>query len=229
MATGRKQGLLSSKTRPSRGRPPLDDIERKRILDAAAAVFLEKGFQRASTNEIARRAQASKHTLYKLFATKADLFAGVMSVHTEQLYAQNMYYIASDKTPCLTLTEIGCKTLHMFSAPEFLALYRILVAEAQNFPELARLLWCECMERGRNLLAEYLQTRRIGGPDYRQSAAQFISFVLGDFVINAMLNPDLQLSERIIHTRVRGAVKDFLQLHPAQPAEKPRCSDGVCG
>lgn len=227
MATGRKQSLPSCKARPPRGRPPLDDIERKRILDAATAVFLEKGFQRASTNEIARRARTSKHTLYTLFSTKAELFAGVMSVHTEQLYSQDRYYIASDKAPRLTLTEIGCKTLHMFSAPEFLALYRILVAEAQDFPDLARLLWRECMERGRDLLAEYLRSRRIGGPGYNKSAAQFISFVLGDFVINAMLNPDLKLSERIIHTRVQGAVEDFLRLHPAQPSQKPECADGI--
>jgi hypothetical protein len=53
--------------------------------------------------------------------------------------------------------------LAMFSAPRFLALYRIVVAEAHNFPDLARQLWCYCMERGYTQLAEYLKSRRIGG------------------------------------------------------------------
>lgn len=205
-----------------RGRPLQSEAEgyRQRILDATTAVFLEKGFARSSTNEIARRAQTSKQTLYTLFPTKAALFVGVMSAHTEQLFARHMYYLESSKAPRGALTDIGRMMLKMFSAPGFLALYRILVAEAHNFPDLARDLWCECVERGYGLLAEYLRTRRIGGPNYRKSAAQFISFVLGDFVINAMLNPDLELSERAVRSRVKQAVEDFLRLHSSPSTSK---------
>ncbi len=104
--------------------------------------------------------------------------------------------------------------LRMFSAPQFLALYRILVAEAHSSPDPARQLWHTCMERGRNLLADYLRSRRIGGPRYDKAAAQFISFVLGDYVINAMLNPDLELTDRALRLRVRETVNDFICLHP---------------
>jgi AcrR family transcriptional regulator len=207
-------------THPSRGRPPLDDHKRRRILDATAAVFLEHGYARASTSQIARRARTSKQTLYSLFPTKADLFAGVMSLHTEQLFALHVQYIESADPPHRALADIGYRILSMFSAPQFLALYRILVAEAQNFPELARQLWASCMERGQGLLAEYLRSRRIGGPHYNQSAARFISFVLGDFVLNAMLNPDLELSDRALRARVREAVNGFLLLHPVRTARK---------
>jgi AcrR family transcriptional regulator len=203
-----------------RGRPPLGNAERKRILDATTAVFLEKGFGRASTSEIAKRAHTSKQTLYALFPTKADLFTSVIGAHTEQLFARHAYYIESGKTPRQALTEIGHTVLKMFSAPEFLALYRIVVAEAHNFPDLARQLWRECVERGYGLLAEYLRSRRIGGPGYKESAAQFISFVLGDFILNAMLNPDRRLSERALHAGVRKAVEDFLCLHPARELRK---------
>lgn len=207
-------------TQPSRGRPPLDESERKRILDATTAVFLEMGYERASTSEIARRARTSKQTLYSLFPTKGDLFVGVMGAHTEQLFARHVEYIASGDPPRQALSEMGYMVLTMFSAPNFLALYRILVAEAHHFPDLARQLWCSCIERGHGLLAEYLKSRHIGGPRYRKSAAQFISFVLGDFVINAMLNPDLELSERALRARVRDAVRDFLVLHPAPGSRK---------
>jgi AcrR family transcriptional regulator len=206
--------------RQSRGRPPLDDAARQRILDATAAVFLEKGFAGAGTSEIARRACTSKQTLYSLFPTKADLFVGVISAHTNQLFARHVEFIESNQTPSETLREIGYMLLSMFAAPQFLALYRILVAEAHNFPDLSRQLWSECMERGYTLLAEYLKARRIGGPSYRKSAAQFISFVLGDFVVNAMLNPDLRLSERMLRSRVHEAVRDFLLLHPEHPFRK---------
>jgi TetR/AcrR family transcriptional repressor of mexJK operon len=212
----------SARVKVPRGRPQQGEAEgyRQRILDATTAVFLEKGFARSSTNEIARRAQTSKQTLYTLFPTKAALFVGVMSAHTEQLFARHMDFLESSKAPRDALTDIGRMMLKMFSAPEFLALYRILVAEAHNFPDLARELWCECVEQGYGLLAEYLRTRRIGGPNYRKSAAQFISFVLGDFVINVMLNPDLELSERAVRSRVRQAVEDFLRLHSSPSTSK---------
>lgn len=197
-----------------RGRPRLDTQERQRVLDATAELFLERGYAKANTNEIARRARASKQTLYSLFPTKADLFVGVIGQHAGRLFERHVEFIESTASTAQTLTEIGYTMLVMFSAPRFLALYRIVVAEAHNFPDLARQLWRSCMERGNVQLAEYLRSRRVGGPLYRKSAAQFLSFVLGDFVINAMLDPDLRLSNRVLRLRVRDAVRDFLRLHP---------------
>lgn len=198
----------------------MDEVERKRILDATTAVFLEKGFARASTNEIALRAQTSKQTLYALFPTKADLFVSVIGAHTEQLFSRHLDYIESGKAPRQALTDMGERTLRMFSSPTFRALYRIVVAEAYAFPYLARRLWEGCIERGNGLLAEYLQSRRLGGPAYRKSAAQFVTFVLGDFIGNAMLNPNLELSESVLRSRVRDAVRDFLYLHPERLSRK---------
>jgi AcrR family transcriptional regulator len=212
-----------------RGRPPLSEVEhyRERILDATTAVFLEKGFERASTNEIARRAQTSKQTLYALFPTKADLFAGVMLVHTEQLFSRHTYYTESGKAPRQALTEMGYRGLSLFTSPEFLVLYRIMVAETRKFPDLARELWREGVDRGNKLLEEYLKTRRIGGPNYGKSAAQFVCLLMGDFVLNAMLNPDVELSERAVRGRVRDAVRDFLYLHPVPGARNAKRANGI--
>ncbi len=210
-----------SSSKPVRGRPPLNATARKRILAVTARVFLEHGYEHASTSEIARRARTSKQTLYGLFPSKAELFVAVIGAHTEALFARHTEYIESTQSPREALAEIGIETLELFTAPRFLALYRILVAESHRFPDLARLLWDRCQIRGRELLAAYLRSRRIGGPRYDRSAAKFISFILGDYVINAMLNPDLELSDRAVRKRVREAVDDFLLLYPV-PAAKPR-------
>jgi AcrR family transcriptional regulator len=222
MAIRTKSCPLLKAAQPARGRPPLDESERRRILDATAAVFLEKGFQRASTAVIARRARSSKQTLYALFPTKADLFAAVMSAHTEQLFARHIEYIESGEPPRKALTEMGTMVLNLFSSPTFLALYRILAAEAENFPDLARQFWCVCAERGYNLLADYLKSRRIGGPNWRKSATQFVSFILGDFILNAMLNPDHVVERRVLRSRVSEAVRNFLLLHPEPPSANRR-------
>src|ERR1700728_2150317 len=62
------------------GRPPRElagQVE-ERILDAAARVFLERGFQGASVDEIAEAASAGKPTIYARFPNKQALFTAVV-------------------------------------------------------------------------------------------------------------------------------------------------------
>lgn len=214
-----KPTAAPSPRKPVRGRPPLNASARKRILAVTARVFLDRGYEHASTAEIARRARTSKQTLYGLFPSKAELFVAVTSAHMEDLFARHVEYIESSVPAREALTDMGIRLLELFTAPRFLALYRILVGESHRFPDLARLLWERCHARGTALLAEFLRSRRIGGPRYDRAAAKFISFILGDYVINTMLNPDLELSPSVLRRRVHDAVADFLVLHP-EPAAR---------
>lgn len=209
-------------TRVPRGRPPLGEAAqyRRRILDATAAVFVERGFERASTNEIARRAQTSKQTLYQLYPSKAELFVGVMTERISVIFNRHTYYIESAEPPRQALAGIGEMILDLFRSREFLGLYRILVGQVQTFPEPAMALWRACRQRGYALLAEYLKSRRIGGPDYTRTATRFVSLVLGDFLINALLDPALKLSDRDVKARVHDAVEDFFCLHPVAARRK---------
>jgi len=65
---------VSTETRPLRA-----DAERnrKRLLDAAVAVFAERGLE-ASTAEIARRAGVGQGTVFRRFPTKDDLVAAIV-------------------------------------------------------------------------------------------------------------------------------------------------------
>jgi len=60
-------------------RQQLIEARRNQILDAAAKVFAEKGFHRASTREIARTAGIAEGTIYNYFANKSDLVIGIMA------------------------------------------------------------------------------------------------------------------------------------------------------
>ncbi len=67
--------------RPRPGRPPKDlagDVK-ERILDAAQRVFLKRGYQSASLDEIAEVAPASKPTIYAHFEGKEALFEAVVA------------------------------------------------------------------------------------------------------------------------------------------------------
>src|ERR1043165_5617398 len=67
--------------RPRPGRPSKDQAAdvKARILDAAQRVFLKRGYQSASLDEIAEVAPASKPTIYAHFEGKEALFEAVVA------------------------------------------------------------------------------------------------------------------------------------------------------
>ncbi len=60
-------------------RAQLIKARRAQILDAAAEVFAEKGFARATTKEIAGKAGVSEGTIYNYFGSKEDLLIELMN------------------------------------------------------------------------------------------------------------------------------------------------------
>ena len=65
----------------------MDPAKRATILDGAARVFLEKGFDAAGVNDICRAAGVSKSTLYVYFDTKETLFSTLVEHERERLFA----------------------------------------------------------------------------------------------------------------------------------------------
>jgi len=64
------------------------DRRRRRILDAAEAVFAERGFHEASMTEIATRSEFAAGTLYLYFRDKADLYGSLILEKMDELAAQ---------------------------------------------------------------------------------------------------------------------------------------------
>jgi len=58
-----------------------------RILDAAAEVFAEKGYDEATTNLIARRAETSIGSLYQFFPNKESILRALADRYARQLRA----------------------------------------------------------------------------------------------------------------------------------------------
>lgn len=64
-------------------RQQLIEARRNQILDAAVAVFAEKGFHRATTKDIANEAGVAEGTIYNYFGSKGDLLIGIVARLTE--------------------------------------------------------------------------------------------------------------------------------------------------
>lgn len=79
---------MGSEERPAR-REQKKALHRRRILDAAREVFFRDGFVAANLDEVARRAEVAKGTLYRYFDSKAELYVAVLS-HNGEVFEQKM-------------------------------------------------------------------------------------------------------------------------------------------
>jgi AcrR family transcriptional regulator len=124
--------------RPRQGRPPKDlagDVK-ARILDAAQRVFLKKGYQGASLDEIAEVAPASKPTIYAHFPGKEALFEAVVARVLEGL-TNFEGFEPKGRTVQDKLASLGSEVVERF-IEETLGITRATIAEAERFPALSR-------------------------------------------------------------------------------------------
>jgi AcrR family transcriptional regulator len=78
--------MASSAKKPARSRMTAAE-RREQLIDIARAVFAERGFDGASVEEIAARAEVSKPVVYEHFGGKEGLYAVVVDREVRQLLA----------------------------------------------------------------------------------------------------------------------------------------------
>src|ERR1700682_1172593 len=119
------------------GRPPKDARDVKsRILDAAQQVFLKRGYQSASLDEIAEMAPASKPTIYAHFDGKEALFEAVIARVITGL-TNFVGYEPRGRTVTDKLTSVGTERVERF-LEDTVGVPRATIAEAERFPALSR-------------------------------------------------------------------------------------------
>lgn len=127
------------------------------ILAAALEVFAEKGFAAARSDDIAARAGVSKGAVYLYFDSKAALFAAAVKELGTPDLAPARAMAAGYRGRFAELAPLILALLARLAAEKPLAsAARLLMAEAGNFPDLAR-EWCEQVLSGAlDLVAELI-------------------------------------------------------------------------
>jgi AcrR family transcriptional regulator len=185
-----------------------------RLLDAAAAVFMEKGFDATSMGEIAKHAHASTETFYRHFPTKEKLFERVLLRRTEHLKGKLISALTSNEAPEKALAAFGELGLSLLLAPEMLALHRILVMEKGRFPDVVASFYAQGPARVEAALAAYLAeqikkgTLRKMNPDV--GARQFFDLVVPEFLFGINLNLRPSPTKAEMRQRVKDAIDCFL-------------------
>lgn len=202
--------------------PALTPEKRSQILVGAAKVFASEGYEGASMARIAAVAGVSKGTLYNYFDTKAALFANYVQDECGRHLVRIFDGANHDGDPAVVLREIGLRMTRMMLSDVGLTIYRVVIAEAAAFPELARGFFKSGPARATGFMAKWLseETRRgrlaVADPDF--AAEQFFSLCQARLVLRRRLEMLSDPPESEINRVVDAAISMFLKMYRVEAA-----------
>lgn len=147
-------------------------------------MFLKHGFHQVSMDKIAKAAPASKATLYQHFENKNALFSAVIFDLCRSLL-DTMTEITTDSDDIENnLRKIAEAFIELIYQEDALAMYRLVIAECRDFPELGRIVYENAPHIALRQLENYLDSLKAEGlmhiTDIEFAADAFFSLLKGD-------------------------------------------------
>jgi len=201
-----------------RGRLPRDERERREheILDHALAELGDKGVDGVTMLGVAKRAGASKETLYSWFGNRHGLLATLIARNADRTAERVAAALEGPSDPHETLSQFAAGLLALLTGDVSIALNRAAMTD----PELARLL----LESGRlrvgPIVEEYLasldRSGQLAVPDPAGAFELLYGLVVADQQIRTLLGDDPPTPEEIAN-RSTTAIDRFFRLFAPTP------------
>lgn len=157
------------------------------LTAAALSLFVEKGFAATRLEDVAARAGVSKGTLYLYFDSKEALFKAVIEQGILPALSEGETLLAEHRGNNASL--LRCLLLgwwQLIGATDLAGVPKLMISEANNFPELAQYYHDQVISRGRNLLLEALR-RGVASGEFRPVADP-------EAMVDVLIAPLLMLS-----------------------------------
>jgi len=196
---------------------------RETILNAAKVVFLEQGYELATMDEIAERADTTKRTVYAHFENKEALFAAMVE-HSGGMFLEYLGELDRAKSNHRAeLERFANRFCELSTFPHAVQFQRVIIAESKRFPKLARGFSSSIHGRAAAIVARYLREldrqRKLKAPDPKIAAEQFLDITTGSVrfatlfgMIPPLAHDPNPLEPDLTHgKRIRAAVEIFLR------------------
>jgi AcrR family transcriptional regulator len=177
------------------------DDTRQRILLAAAQVFAEKGYARATTRVLADAAGVNEVTLFRHFGSKQGLFSAIVETYAAPAVKTT---IAAQLTGDYRqdLLTMGANVLRILL--ERRNAVRLMLCEAEHFPEVRQAM-AQNPRQLRHMLGGYLRQQMAQGrvrPLHPEAAAQafwgmFFAYTISLWLLDEPLDPELSTEELV--------------------------------
>ncbi|WP_434525245.1 TetR/AcrR family transcriptional regulator [Photorhabdus asymbiotica] len=186
------------------------------LLKVAAQVFAERGFDGASVNEMAKRANASKGTYYSRFPSKEELLVAVISQRIQEVEVGLDKAMNSEPDIRKALTIFAEEMCTVILSETMIENYRVVTLESQRFPQLGKIYYEKGVKKIVDFLVAYLarkiQEGKLNIVNPEISAEVFIDSIIGTPRLKATLGIDLPTPEEKSQ-RIAVAVQSFLAAY----------------
>jgi TetR/AcrR family transcriptional regulator, mexJK operon transcriptional repressor len=193
------------------------DRKRKALLLAATELFLDNGYDCTSMDDVAAKAAVSKPTVYKYFSDKERLFAEIVRATTGEI--DDLVRLVVETMGGQTSVESGLivlarRFITALMQPRVLRLRRLVMANADRFPDVGRSWYEQGFERVLATLAisfQRLADRKLLHVDDPLLAANhFVGLLLWIPINKAMFTGDYGSSPDELERFAAAAVRAFL-------------------
>jgi TetR/AcrR family transcriptional regulator, mexJK operon transcriptional repressor len=173
------------------GRPTREEAARRdvRLLDVAARLFMQHGYEGTSMDAVAEAAGVGKPTLYNRYKDKGELFEAVLTARINEWllplseFAESQQIGAASGDLEEVLHRVSRAMLRHTLEPGAAALHRVIAAQKAQFPELAQFAyrqgWVRAVEAISNILRTFAIRRGLEIPDERLAAEFFLNLIMG--------------------------------------------------
>ncbi|MEO6626597.1 MAG: TetR/AcrR family transcriptional regulator [Burkholderiaceae bacterium] len=156
MASPHSRSQVAATAQPRSARRK--DARPSELLAAALDLFVEKGFAATRADEVAKRAGVSKGTLFLYFASKEELFKAVVRENISGRYPKWHAELESYPGTTSELLHYSMQTWWaQYGDTKASGISKLIMSEANNFPELVEFYQREVVEPGRELIGKILQ------------------------------------------------------------------------
>lgn len=164
------------------------DARPDEVLDAALDLFIASGFSATRVEDIARRAGISKGAVYLYFDSKEAILTALVRRSIVPVAEDAVSLSALEHADPEGTIRLMVKTVaDRMADGRMSAIPRIILAEAGNFPELARMYRHEVIERGFGAL-EALIERGIQQGQFRQVVpSHALRGIIGPLIAHLLL------------------------------------------
>jgi AcrR family transcriptional regulator len=182
---------MSAATARKTSKRPSAEERRESILDAAGKVFFEQGFSGASVDSMIEIVGGSKRTIYAEFGNKEGLFTALVNRSADNAIGDLAGDLSESRDIRETMIRFGKRLLETYQTEDLMGIYRIILLEAERFPDLARTVYEKGAGRASKNLADALKRAKSQGDisvaDVTAVANHFVGMMRGNEYLRVVL------------------------------------------
>nr|WP_210304066.1 TetR/AcrR family transcriptional regulator [Rhizobium esperanzae] len=207
---------VTGNSRGRRGRPTNEALGQT-IVDAAAELFAELGFQATTLDKVAQRAKISKLSIYRHFENKEALFGAAFAARCQQLIPQALFE-GVDGSAEDQLMAVGSSLLRTLLRPDVRSVEAMVMADTPNQKSLSKVHYeagpAHIIAQVEVLLRQLHAKAALNVPDPLRSARLFAALFKGsDLLIIARFDEARAEDDNEIEAYCRSAVAMFIAAH----------------